>query len=117
MDANTTAALERLRGLMAGMENALPGPEVMSTTSAEEAAFEVADAFWELDRLLSVAGPDVRARRVDSLTVGVTIGGVDVYVRDTPGSVIVSVGTDELPEGKTAAVESFDGVSWEHDLP
>jgi hypothetical protein len=62
-------------------------------------------------------GPDVAARQVDPLTVGVTIGGVDVYVRDTPGSVIVSVGTDELPPGKTAMVESFDGVSWEHELP
>jgi len=117
MDANTTAALAKLRELVGELEHVLPGPDVLMTTHVEDAAVEVVEAFNELDRLLSTAGPDVGARQVDELTVGVTIGGVDVYVRDTPGSVIVSVGTDELPEGKAAMIESFDGTSWEHELP
>jgi hypothetical protein len=109
-------ALDRFRGLMAELEHMLPGPDILHTTHAEDAAADVVAAFDDLDLLLR-AVPDVQARAVDEHTTAVTIGRVDVYVRDTPNAVIVSVGTDDLPEGKAASVQSADGISWEHELP
>jgi hypothetical protein len=115
MDAR--AALDRLRGLISDLERVLPGPDILNVTHAEESAAEVVDAFYDLDRSLAEEGPDVKARTVDHQTTAVTIAGVDVYVRNASNAVVVSVGSGELPEGKQAFVESFDGVSWEHELP
>ncbi len=111
MDRNE--ALKRLRALVDELEHVLPGPDILSTTHVEDAARELVDAFGELERALTEGGP----REVDHQTTAVTIAGVDVYVRDTPNAVIVSVGTDELPANKSAYVEAIDGMSWEHELP
>jgi len=119
MDMDPNIALARLRTLVGELEYLLPGPDILATTHVEDAAVEVIKAFEELDQGLRKGGfgLEVGARTVDEHTTAVTIAGVDVYVRNTPGDVSVCVGVDDLPPGKSARVEAFDGVSWEHELP
>lgn len=119
-------ALARLQEAMSTLEQTLPGSDVLATTHVEDAAVEVLEAFEALNTWLSKGGfkpdawhpePDVAARMVDEHTTAVTIAGVFVHVRDTPNAVVASIGVDGLPYGKTATVESWDGMSWEHELP
>jgi hypothetical protein len=115
MDART--ALERLHRLVFALEDNLPGPDILSTTPVEDLGAEIVGAFRDFERALGAGGPDVAARTVDHQTTAVAIAGVDIYVRDTPNAVIVGVGTEDLARHKTAWIESFDGTSWEQQLP
>lgn len=66
-----------------------------------------------VDRVLALLKP--RELGGETSGVAVTIMGLDLYVHDQGAQYAVSVNADEA--GKSAVVESFDGISWEKPLP
>lgn len=52
----------------------------------------------------------------DSNALVVTIHGVDIHVELGDGHVTVSVGTDEVPDGRRVFVQDWAGTSWEQEL-
>jgi len=91
-------------------------PDIAALIAALGSIGRLADRYRELFAAL-------RPRLVDAdagltTTVGITVGGLDIHVRDegVGARLVVCVNDEEAPEDRTVVVESWDGMSWQYEL-
>lgn len=128
MDTRTPPTNADLVELLDRVAHAERRYELLAAQPASDAddAAALKDAFGAIGRLADryrALFAALQPRLVDAdagltTTVGITVGGLDIHVRDEGigARLVVSVNDDEAPADRTTVIESWDGISWEQPL-
>ena len=104
--ARLSLLLDQLANLRAQFDTAYKNGVPWNAADHAESYFEAADRLFQLLNPRDIGG--------ETSGIAVTINGLDIYVHDQGARLAVSVNADDA--AKPAVVESFDGISWEHEL-